>query len=200
MPGEVCAPAVQAQLQDREEFLLEVRERLEQAQQQYKHFYDRRYREISFDVGQWVWLRLLHRPLALLDIKGQGKLGPKFYGPFLILEKIGDVAYRLKLPVGTKLHDVFHVGLLKPFKGEPPTATPAIPPVWHGRACTESEIVLHGRLAWGCHELLVQWKGLPAAKATWIDLAEFQHLYPSFQPTDELLTEGGGGGGRDAMI
>jgi hypothetical protein len=44
-------PAVQGQLQERDEFLMENRERLEQAQQQYKGFYDRKHREVSFDVG-----------------------------------------------------------------------------------------------------------------------------------------------------
>jgi hypothetical protein len=83
---------VQAQMQHRDEFLQEVQERLEQAQQQYKHFYDRKHQEVTFTIGQWVWLRLIHRSLASLDVKGRTKLGPKFYGSFLIVEKIGDVA------------------------------------------------------------------------------------------------------------
>jgi hypothetical protein len=184
-------PAVQAQLQDRDEFLLEIHERLEQAQQQYKFFYDRKHHEVSFDVGQWVWLRLIHRPLASLDVRGRSKLGPKFYGPFRIREKIGEVAYKLQLPAGAKLHDVFHVGLLKLFKGEPPAETAALPPIRHGRACAEPEMVRRCRLARGRKEVLVQWKGQPAAEATWTDLAEFQETYPSFQLEDELLEEGG---------
>jgi hypothetical protein len=177
--GEVRILVV-AQMQDRDEFLLEVRERLEQAQQQYKHFYDHKHQDVSFAIGQWVWLHLIHRPFASLDVKGCSKLGPKFYGPFLILEKIGDVAYRLKLPTGTKLHDVFHVGLLKLFKGEPPMETPALSPVHNGRACAEPVTVLRCRLARGCRELLMWWKGLPTAEATWTNLVDFQHLYPSF--------------------
>jgi hypothetical protein len=73
--GDARVPAVQAQLKDRDEFLLEVRERLEQAQQQYKFYYDRKHREVSFDVGQWVWLRLIHRPLDSLDVRGAASLG-----------------------------------------------------------------------------------------------------------------------------
>jgi hypothetical protein len=42
----------------------------------------------------------------------------------------------------------------------------------------------------------VQWKGQPAAEATWTDLATFQETYPSFQLEDELLAEGG----RDVMV
>jgi hypothetical protein len=62
-PREARAPAVQAQLQDRDEFLLEVHERLEQAQQQYNNFYDRKHRVVSFDhslhlmskvIANWV--------------------------------------------------------------------------------------------------------------------------------------------------
>jgi hypothetical protein len=49
-------PAVQEQLRERDEFVLEIRERLKQAQQRYKGFYDRKHREVEFAVGDWVWL------------------------------------------------------------------------------------------------------------------------------------------------
>jgi hypothetical protein len=159
------------------------------------NYYDRKHQEVTFAVGQLVWLRLLHRPLASLDVKGRSKLGPKFYGSFLILEQIGEVAYRLQLPAGAKLHDVFHVGLLQPFKGEPPAETLAVPLVHHGWVCVEPEAILRGRVARGRREL-VQWKGLWAANATWTDLEDFHRLYPAFQLEDELLAEEG----RDIML
>jgi hypothetical protein len=56
--------------------------------------------------------------------------------------------------------------------------------------------VLCGRIARGHRELLVQWKGLHAADATWTDLAKFRRRYPTFQLEDELLVEEG----RDVMI
>jgi hypothetical protein len=50
---------------------------LEQAQQYYKLHYDRKHREVEFQVGQLVWLGLISRPLASLEVQGRGKLGPK---------------------------------------------------------------------------------------------------------------------------
>jgi hypothetical protein len=73
---------VDTQLQDRDEFLAEVREWLEQAQQQKKAFYNRKHRQLNSVVGEWAWFRLLHRPIASLNVKGCGKLGPKFFRPF----------------------------------------------------------------------------------------------------------------------
>jgi hypothetical protein len=118
--------------------------------------------------------------MASLDIKGRGKLGPKFYVPFKILKRVGDVTYKLKLPVGAKLHDVFHVGLLKSFRGAPPSSPGALPPVRHGRACLEPLAVTKSWVACGKLEVLVQWKNLPATEASWVSPEEFRTLYPTF--------------------
>jgi hypothetical protein len=146
-PGEARLPTMDAQLRGHDEFLAEVRERLEQAQQHHKAFYDRKHRQLDFVVSKWAWLRLLHCLIASLDIKGRGKLRPKFFRPFQVMEKIGDVAYRLQLLAGTRLHDVFHVGLLKKFYGEAPATPGTLPPIRHGRACPTPATVLLRRLA-----------------------------------------------------
>ena len=49
------------------------------------------------------------------------KLAKKHYGPFQILSRINEMAYRLKLPANWHIHNAFHISLLKPFKGDPPT-------------------------------------------------------------------------------
>ncbi|MCO5602148.1 hypothetical protein L7F22_056276 [Adiantum nelumboides] len=58
------------------------------------------------------------------EIEGQGtsvpKLSMRYYGSFQVCDKINDVAYRLKLREGCKIHNAFHVSLLRPFVGEVP--------------------------------------------------------------------------------
>ena len=185
--GDAPLPAVDQAMRDRDEFLAEVRDRLEQAQQHYKAVYDRRHRPVEFSPGQWVWQCLLHRPAASLNVRGRGKLGPRFFGPYQVPERIGDVAYKLALPVGAQIHDVFHVGLLKPFHGDPPEVIPSLPPLQHGRAVPEPEAVIRSRLARGQREVLVQWKEAPPTEMSWVQLDEFHRLFPKFQLEDELL-------------
>jgi hypothetical protein len=146
-------------------------------------------------VHDWVWLRLLNRPVASLDITGRGKLGPRFYGPFKIIKRVGDVAYKLELPAGAKLYNVFHVGLLKPYHGTTLTGPGVLPPTRHGHAIPQPAEVIKGHLACGMHELLVRWTSQAAADATWIELDTFKRDFPSFQLEDELVLQGG----RDMM-
>ena len=99
------------------------------------------------------------------------------------------------MSAGARIHDVFHVGLLKPFHGDPPVQPPGLHPIQHGRVLVEPEQVLRGRLARGRRELLVRWKGAPASETSWVGLDEFQQQFPKFQLEDELLLQGG----RDVM-
>jgi hypothetical protein len=187
-PGEARLPAVRNQMMERDEFLMEIREHLEQAQQHYKTFYDRKHWEVDFEVGQWVWLRLLHQPIASLDIKGCGKLGPKFYGPFQILERVGDVAYKLKLPTGAKLHDVFHVELLKRFCGEPPEETVALPPIRHGRACLEPAEIAKRRARKGPPQIVNPLEGTGRGGGNLDGPGRIQEVVPGLVEDGELLS------------
>jgi hypothetical protein len=102
------------------------------------------------------------------------------------------IAYWLELLTGAKLHDVFYVGLLKPFRGEPPSAPGMLPPIRHGHFCIEPRMVEKSIVARGKLKVLVRWKGLVATEALWMPLEEFRKLYPSFQLADELIVRGGG--------
>ena len=93
--GSAKTDTVDGLLRDRDEVLAEIRERLLQAQQLSKKYYDASHRDREFAVGDWVWLRLLHRAAQSLEPRAKGKLGPHYAGPFQVLERIGQVVYRL---------------------------------------------------------------------------------------------------------
>jgi hypothetical protein len=128
-----------------------------------------------------------------LAVQGRSKLGLKFYGPFWMGECVGMVAYKLELLVGARVHNVFHVGLLKPYKGEPSASLDVLPPMKHGRACPQLAEIIKGRLACGVQELLVRWEGQAMTNATWVELAVFWREFPSFNLKDELIVGGWGG-------
>jgi hypothetical protein len=90
-----------------------VRENLRVAQSRQKSYVDHRRRELSFEVGDFVYLKV--SPMSGLHcFKVRGKLAPRFIGPFKILEKRGEVAYQLELPPQlSNVHDVFHISQLK---------------------------------------------------------------------------------------
>jgi hypothetical protein len=90
-----------------------VKENLRVAQSRQKSYADHRRRELSFDVGDFVYLKV--SPMrGLRRFKVRGKLAPRFIGPFKILEKRGAVAYQLELPPQlSDVHDMFHVSQLK---------------------------------------------------------------------------------------
>jgi hypothetical protein len=90
-----------------------VRENVQVAQSRQKSYADHRRRELRFEVGDFVYLKV--SPMrGLRRFKIRGKLAPRFIGPFKILEKRGEVAYQLELPSQlSDKHDVFHISQLK---------------------------------------------------------------------------------------
>jgi hypothetical protein len=188
-PGETRVAAVAHTLAERAEFIEDIRLRLEQAQAVQKRHYDRDHRAVSYQVGDWVLLRLHHRPVASLPQASAGKLKARYYGPYRVTELINSVAVRLDLPPQARLHDVFHVGLLKKFHGDPPAAPPVLPQVHHGAVVPEPERAVKFRVARGVRQVLVQWKGASPSSASWEDVDAFRAKYPSFQLEDELPLE-----------
>ncbi|GJT89606.1 reverse transcriptase domain-containing protein [Tanacetum coccineum] len=90
-----------------------IKEKLKAARDRQKSYADNRRKPLEFEVGDRVMLKVSPWK-GVVRFGRKGKLAPRYVGPFEILERIGPVAYRLRLPdeLGG-VHDTFHVSNLK---------------------------------------------------------------------------------------
>ncbi|RVW26324.1 Transposon Tf2-12 polyprotein [Vitis vinifera] len=104
---------------------------------------------------------------------------------------LGPVAYKLALPLGSQIHDVFHVSLLKKHLGPVTATSTQLPPVSDtSTVLPQPEAVLDRRVIHkGKYrpksEILVKWVGVPAEDATWENEWRFTKSYPDFILVDK---------------
>jgi hypothetical protein len=100
-------------LLEAEENIKMVRENLKIAQSRQRSYSDTRRRELSFEVGDFIYLKV--SPIrGVRRFRVKGKLAPRYIGPYQILARRGEVAYHLSLPENLSVvHNVFHVSQLK---------------------------------------------------------------------------------------
>ena len=91
---------------------------MKKAQDRQKKYADQSRREMVFSIGDWVYLKVSAQ-------KGKnrfgkvGKLAVRFIGPYQIIQRIREVAYRLNLPEEMQIHPVFHVSMLRKHVHDP---------------------------------------------------------------------------------
>ncbi|KAA0052359.1 pol protein [Cucumis melo var. makuwa] len=102
-------------VQSTNEAIQKIRSHMQTAQSRQKSYADVRRKDLEFDVGDKVFLKVAPMK-GVLRFERRGKLSPCFVGPFKILERIGPVAYRLALsPSLSTVHNVFHVSMLRKY-------------------------------------------------------------------------------------
>ena len=96
-----------------------IQQRLQTAQSRQKSYADVRRRELEFEEGDHVFLKV--SPSKGINRFGKkGKLKPRYVGPFEVLQRVGTVAYRVALPPElSHVHDVFHVSMLRKYVHDP---------------------------------------------------------------------------------
>ncbi|XP_050378569.1 uncharacterized protein LOC126795878, partial [Argentina anserina] len=92
-----------------------IRDRIRTAQSRQKSYADLKRRHVEFEVGDHVFLKV--SPMrGVVRFGRKGKLAPRYVGPFEILEKVGELAYRLALPTSMSgVHNVFHISMLRKY-------------------------------------------------------------------------------------
>lgn len=95
--------------------LTHLKELLGMTQTRMKHYADRHRSKRKFNIGDQVLLKI--QPYHQLSIarRENPKLAQRYFGPYKVLDRIGEVAYRLELRSSSCIHDVIHVSKLKLF-------------------------------------------------------------------------------------
>lgn len=140
---------------------------------------DKALSERQFAVGDWVYLKLQPYVQTSLAHRANQKLAFKFFGPFQVLHKANDVAYKLQLPETSAIHPVFHASQLK--TAVPSSHTVAdLPQAFEGLQIPMK--ILQRRVRATNHDVtpqvLVQWSNLPRSLATWEDTEALHQCFP----------------------
>nr|GEZ86808.1 putative reverse transcriptase domain-containing protein [Tanacetum cinerariifolium] len=111
-------------MQETTKKIIQIKESLKTTRSRQKSDADKRRKPLEFKVGDQVLLNVsLWKGVVRFGDKG--KLAPRYVGPFEIVECVGPVAYRLKLPQELScVHDTFHVSNLKKCLAEPDVQVP----------------------------------------------------------------------------
>ncbi|XP_070010748.1 uncharacterized protein [Nicotiana sylvestris] len=101
-----------------------IKERLKTAQIHQKSYSDVRRRDLEFKEDDWVFLKV--SPMkGIMHFGMKAKLSLRYVGPYRIIQRIGQLAYKLELPPEMSLvHPVFHVSNLKKVVGDPSNIVP----------------------------------------------------------------------------
>ncbi|GKD12683.1 putative reverse transcriptase domain-containing protein [Tanacetum coccineum] len=104
--------------------IIQIKKRIQAACDRQKSYADLKHKPMEFQVGYRVMLKVSPWN-GVVHFGKQGKLNPRYVGPFKVLEKVGAVAYKLELPQElSRVHNMFHVSNLKKCYFKEPLAVP----------------------------------------------------------------------------
>jgi hypothetical protein len=170
--------AVESLLIDLRQTLVDVEADLRHAQEYQKKYADKRRRDVSYVVGDRVWLDTSDITFAA----GAHKLLDKFIGPYKIIEIASPVAYKLELPPRlSRLHPVFHVSKLKreitdggKFPDRVQVYRPAPIAKIDGDDAWAVERIIDKRTRKNRVEYLVKWENYPDTDNMWLPIANLR--------------------------
>ena len=145
--------------------------------QSQKKYYDKKRKDVQFSVGDLVLLSTAN--LRMKNIPS--KLQRKFVGPFSIVDKISPLVYKLQLPDTWKIHNVFHISLLRPWRQSlySTDQQQVVPEIEAPEAEQTGEMEKVLRWRWVrrgrrlTKEYLVLWRDQPVDEISWVPEANF---------------------------
>ena len=149
-----------------------AKDNLTLAQERQTKYANKGRRHEEFNKGDQVMLSTKYFISPIDKQRPTKKFTSKYVGPYKVLEKLSTTAYKLELPASMKMHPVFHVSLIKPYKGNPAEfnrQTPPPPEVIIGSNDEEYEVeaILNKRIIRKKPQYLIKWTGYPLYDSTW---------------------------------
>jgi hypothetical protein len=172
-----------------------IRMHLLRAQQRMKYQADKNRSERVFQVGDQVYLKLQPYIQQSVQARGNQKLSFRFFGPYKILKRVGEVAYKLELPSSSQVHPVVHVSQLK--RHVPPN-TPVSPSIvalelFSDGVSEPLQIIEH---AWvstsnsSASRVCVRWSNALPELTTWEDADDLCRRFPYAPAWGQAVLQG----------
>lgn len=184
--GESDVEMVDRSLEAREAVIQLLKFHIIRAQQRMQDIANKHRSKRSFEVGDWVYLKLQPYRQVSVAARPFNKFAAKYYGPYMVEDKIGVVAYKLLMPSDVLIHHTFHVSQLKRWHALPLSFTHPLVIHLSSPYCPTLEMVLDKRLVKrgnkAVEQVLVQWTGIGETHATWEYTFELLLRFPSFNP------------------
>jgi hypothetical protein len=109
-------------LAERQQLLTALKENLKRSRQKMEAQANKKRRDCTFEPGDLVLLRLQPYRQHTVHHRVSQKLSKRYYGPFPVIRRIGNVAYELDLPPSSRIHPVVHVSQLRTYHGDDPSS------------------------------------------------------------------------------
>jgi len=172
LPGESAIVLLDRTLTKTENMIKLLHFHLLRAQNRMAQLADKHKSERRFNIGDYVYLKLQPYEQSTVSKSHFNKLHLKFFRPFPIIDKVGEVAYKLQLPSDAAIHNVFYVSQLKKCYDHTTATTFPLPTTPYSsavkkflEAILDRKMVKRGRVA--ATKVLVKWKNLLVEAVAW---------------------------------